>query len=64
MIEALGPEDNTQEDTDHHMNMWRILEQQLGTTDDRDLTQENSEWSLKISISGKHQDQTKSQAKL
>jgi len=40
MIEELGPENNTQEDTDHNMNTGRIMEQPMETTDDRDLTQE------------------------
>jgi len=39
MIEELSPEDNAQENTDHHMNTWRIIEQPMDSTEDRDFTQ-------------------------
>ena len=40
MIEQLIPEDCAQVDTDHHMNIRRLTEQPIETTDDRVFTQE------------------------
>ena len=40
MVEQLIPEDNVQDDTDHHTNTRRLTEQQIETTDDREFTQD------------------------
>jgi hypothetical protein len=40
MAEQLIPENNTQEDTDHHKNIRRLTEQPIETIDDRDFSQE------------------------
>ena len=40
MIEQLIPEDNTQDDTDCHMNIRRLTEQPIETTDGREFTQD------------------------
>jgi hypothetical protein len=40
MIEQLIPEDNAQDDTEHHMNIRRLIEQPIETTDDREFTQD------------------------
>jgi hypothetical protein len=39
MIEQLIPEDNAQDDTDHHVNIRRLADQPIETTDDREITQ-------------------------
>jgi hypothetical protein len=43
MIEQLIPEDNAQDDTDHHMYMRRLTEQPIETNDDREFTQDRSQ---------------------
>jgi len=40
MIEQLIPVDNVQEDTDRHMNIWRLTEQPIESTNDREFTQD------------------------
>jgi hypothetical protein len=40
MIEQLIPENNAQDDTEHHMNIRRLTEQPIETTDNRDFTQD------------------------
>ena len=40
MIEQLIPEDNAQDDTEHHINITRLTEQEIETTDDREFTQD------------------------
>jgi hypothetical protein len=39
MIEQLIPEDNTQDETEHHTNIRRLTGQPIETTDDREFTQ-------------------------
>ena len=41
MVEQLIPEDNVQDDTDHHTNVRRLKEQPIETTDDREFTQDD-----------------------
>jgi len=40
MAEQLIPEDNPQDDTDHHKNIRRLTEQPIKTMDDRDFSQD------------------------
>jgi hypothetical protein len=40
MMEQFIPEDITQDDTDHHVNIRRLADQPIGTTDDREFTQD------------------------
>jgi hypothetical protein len=40
MIEQLIPEDSAQDDTEHHINIRRLTEQPIETTDDRGFTQD------------------------
>jgi hypothetical protein len=40
LIEQLIPEDNTQDDTDQHMNTIRLTEHPIKTPDDREFTQD------------------------
>jgi hypothetical protein len=40
MIEQLIPEDSAQDDTEHHMNIRRLTEQLIETTDDSEFTQD------------------------
>jgi len=40
MAEQLIPEDNPQDDTDHHKNIRRLTEQPIETIDDRDFSQD------------------------
>jgi len=60
MAKQLIPEDNLQDDTDHHKNIIRLIEQPIETIDDRDFRQDEVRL-LKVSIPGKHQGQTESQ---
>jgi len=39
MMEQLIPEDNVQDDTDHHKNVRKLTEQPIKTTDDKEFTQ-------------------------
>ena len=40
MVEQLIPEDNPQDDTDHHKNTRRLTEQPIETIDDRNFSQD------------------------
>ena len=40
MVEQLIPENNAQDDTDHHTNNRRLTEQPIETSDDREFTQD------------------------
>jgi hypothetical protein len=40
LIEQLIPKDDAQDDTDRHMNIRRLAEQPIGTTDDKEFTQD------------------------
>jgi len=40
MLEQLIPEDNVQDDTDHHKNARKLTEQPTETTDDKEFTQD------------------------
>jgi hypothetical protein len=60
MAEQFIPEDNLQDDTDHHKNIGRLTEQPIETINDRDFSQDEVRL-LKVSIPRKQQGQTKSQ---
>jgi len=40
MLEQLIPEDNVQDDTDHHKNVRKLTEQPIETTDDKEFTKD------------------------
>jgi len=61
MVEQLIPEDNPQDDTDHHKNIRRLSEKPINTLTIGTLARTKSDRLLKVSILGTHQGQTESQ---